>query len=229
MAKGDKYTILHDDGTDPVEIQVKDYGGGVVVGFTGSGMKHMSEKGLTDMCFVNLYRENQDMIVPRSENYQRVKFRGNKPRRHFPKSEMRQYLIWGNTESDSRFMEAAFNREIGGEIIVFHFDLDENGHIFTEIQETRSMKIGGRSDDMNEQTITFDTGTTLTMDEYNDYVEQQLAWIDGLPPITPDSPWYKMWTGEEDYHRIPAKPNTPDTDDGLPKAATVNKDEFLFV
>lgn len=47
---------------------------------------------------------------------------------------------------------------------------------------------------MNEQTITFDTGTTLTMDEYNDYIEQQLAWIDGLP-----------------------------------KAAAVGKDSFLFV
>ena len=90
------------------------------------------------------------------------------------------------------------------------------------------MKISGRSNEMNEQTITFDTGTTLTMDEYNDYIEQQLAWIDSLPPITPDSPWYKMWTGEEDYHRLPAKSDTPNADDGMPKAATVDKDSSLF-
>ena len=90
------------------------------------------------------------------------------------------------------------------------------------------MKISGRSNEMNEQTITFDTGTTLTMDEYNDYIEQQLAWIGSLSPITPDSPWYKMWTGEEDYHRLPTKSNTPDTGDGLPKAAAVDKDSSLF-
>ena len=53
-----------------------------------------------------------------------------------------------------------------------------------------------------EPTITFDTGTTLTMSEYEDYIEQQLTWLESLPPITPDSPWYKIWTGEEDYHLI---------------------------
>ena len=59
-----------------------------------------------------------------------------------------------------------------------------------------------------EPTITFDSGTTLTMSEYEDYIEQQLAWLDSLPPITPDSPWYKIWTGEEDYHLV-LKTNEP--------------------
>ena len=33
---------------------------------------------------------------------------------------------------------------------------------------------------------------------YEEYIEQQLAWIESLPPITPDSPFYKEWAGEED-------------------------------
>lgn len=57
---------------------------------------------------------------------------------------------------------------------------------------------GVPNDAPEEPTITFDNGVTLTMSQYEEYIEQQLAWIESLPPITPDSPFYKAWTGEED-------------------------------
>ena len=57
---------------------------------------------------------------------------------------------------------------------------------------------GMPNDAPEEPTITFDNGVTLTMSQYEEYIEQQLAWIESLPPITPDSPFYKAWTGEED-------------------------------
>ena len=52
-----------------------------------------------------------------------------------------------------------------------------------------------------EPTITFEGEegpVTLTMSQYEEYIEQQLAWLESLPPITPDSPFYTVWTGEED-------------------------------
>ena len=49
-----------------------------------------------------------------------------------------------------------------------------------------------------EPTITFDNGVTLTLSQYNEYIEQQLAWLESLPPISPDSPWCGERAREED-------------------------------
>ena len=65
-------------------------------------------------------------------------------------------------------------------------------------------EVGGQMDETEhesqpkEPTITFDNGVTLTLSQYDEYIEQQLAWLESLPPISPDSPWYGEWAREED-------------------------------
>ena len=50
-----------------------------------------------------------------------------------------------------------------------------------------------------EPTITFDNGVTLTMSQYEEYIERQLEWLESLPPNTPaDGPLYDYWLHHTD-------------------------------
>lgn len=60
------------------------------------------------------------------------------------------------------------------------------------------MSTTGHMDPPSEPTITFDNGVTLTRSQYDEYIEQQLAWVESLPPISPNNPWYEEWAREED-------------------------------
>ena len=140
-------------------------------------------------------------------------------------------MIYGKTTCEDgrcRLLEAIYNsEEPGGEIIVFHFDKDEGGKILKEMNRTRNMKLNEREEHEGEPVITFSDGVSLTLSQYDEYLKQQNAWIDSLPEITPeDGELYDYWISLQDEV---AKENGETDGDGLPKAAAVGKDSFLFV
>ena len=69
---------------------------------------------------------------------------------------------------------------------LLHLDVDESRCLFGGMSYTRKMKLAERTSGMNEQTITFDNGAVPTKSEYDEYIKRQLAWLDGLPPLTPE-------------------------------------------
>ena len=114
-----------------------------------------------------------------------------------------------------------------GEVVVFHFDKDEGGKILKEMNRMRNMKLNEREEHEGEPVITFSDGVSLTLSQYDEYLKQQNAWIDSLPEITPeDGELYDYWISLQDEV---AKENGETDGDGLPKAAAVGKDSFLFV
>ena len=140
-------------------------------------------------------------------------------------------MIYGKTTCEDgrcRLLEAIYNiEEPGGESIVFHFDKDEGGKILKEMNRTRNMKLNEREEHEGEPVITFSDGVSLTLSQYDEYLKQQNAWIDSLPEITPeDGELYDYWISLQDEV---AKENGETDGDGLPKAAAVGKDSFLFV
>lgn len=234
------YVLEHYDGTQMVPVRIKDYGDGALVGFTKSGMRHMAEHEITKDDFVKLYKLHGGESTPRSTGYADVMFSGKAPRGSFCKcSDPVQYILCGSILDDSGEwidLESLYNiNGHRGEVVVFHFDRDEGGKLLKEMYYTQRLKLSGRSLDMDDLTVTFDDGTTLTLDEYDEYIGRQLKWVESLPPITPeDGPLYEWWVHRHDRHS--EKPQGPnggqdmnDDDNGYPKAATVNKDEFLFV
>ena len=80
---------------------------------------------------------------------------------------------------------------------------------------------------MDDLTVTFDDGTTLTLKEYDEYIGRQLKWVESLPPITPeDGPLYEWWVHRHDRHsKKPQGPNGGQDmngdENGYPKAAAV--------
>lgn len=122
-----------------------------------------------------------------------------------------------------------------GEVVVFHFDKDGGGKLLKEMYYMQRPKLSGRGWDMDDLTVTFDDGTTLTLKEYDEYIGRQLKWVESLPPITPeDGPLYEWWVHRHDRHgKKPQDPNggqdMDGDENGCPKAAAVGKDSFLFV
>ena len=192
----------------------------------------MREEGITELDFVLLYKKHGRKSVKRSPRYVSETFGRNRPRGSFYDGNgPAQFMIYGKTTCEDgrcRLLEAIYNiEEPGGEIIVFHFDKDEGGKILKEMNRTRNMKLNEREEHEGEPVITFSDGVSLTLSQYDEYLKQQNAWIDSLPEITPeDGELYDYWISLQDEV---AKENGETDGDGLPKAATVGKDEFLFV
>lgn len=99
---------------------------------------------------------------------------------------------------------------------------------------TQRFKLSGRSEDTGDLTVTFDDGTTLTLDEYDEYIGRQIEWVESLPPITPeDGPLYEWWVHRHDrHHENPQDPNgwqgMRGDDNDYPKVAVADEDSFLF-
>ena len=150
-----------------------------------------------------------------------------------------QYILCGSILDDSGEwidLESLYNiNGHKGEVVVFHFDKDEGGKLLREMYYTQRLKLSGRSWDMDDLTVTFDDGTTLTLKEYDEYIGRQIEWVESLPPITPeDGPLYEWWVHRHDRHS--EKPQGPSggqdmhcDENGCPKAAAVGKDSSLFV
>lgn len=139
-----------------------------------------------------------------------------------------QFIIYGKTSCEDgrcRLLEAIYNiDEPGGEIIVFHFDNDEGGKILKEMRRTRNMKLNEREEPESDLVITFRDGVSLTLSQYNEYLEQQNAWVDSLPEITPeDGELYDYWISLQNEV---AKENGEMDGSDFPKVAST--DEFLF-
>ena len=142
-----------------------------------------------------------------------------------------QYILCGFMLDDSGEwidLESLYNiNGHKGEVVVFHFDKDEGGKLLKEMNRTRNMKLNEREEHEGEPVITFSDGVSLTLSQYDEYLKQQNAWIDSLPEITPeDGELYDYWISLQDEV---AKENGETDGDGLPKAAAVGKDSFLFV
>ena len=90
----------------------------------------------------------------------------------------------------------------------------------------RNMKLNGREEPEGDLVITFSDGASLMLSQYNEYLEQQNAWVDSLPEITPgDGELYDYWVSLQDEV---AKENGETDGDDLPNVALTANDEFLF-